>query len=715
MNTPAPRISTGVPLLDSLLHGGLPRGSVSVVSGPPGSGKTILAQQLSFANARPDAKVLSFNTLSEPTAKTLRYLQSFAFFDAGQLEDSIAFVDLGSILRSDGLAEASSLMMRHLKAVQPSIVIVDSFKVFDDLATTPEQQRKFGYEMAVNLMAWETTALLLGEYGPRDYETNPLFSIVDGLLLLSQREHLGENQRFLRVSKMRGTDHSREEVPFRISSHGIQLFASRAAPRPKTPKTPKTPTSTPEDAQRLARVRTHIPKLDELLGSGIQPGSSVLVSGASGTGKTLLSLEFLYRGALAGEKGIYFSFEESEDRLRREARALGWELDGLLASGMLRFVVVAQPDIQVEADLVRIEEHVAAAGARRVVVDSLSVFLHKINDPQLSREKAFHLATIVQAHDAVGFFVVDVPYGSHQLSRFGVEETVVDGVILLSAVEEGMARERYIEIYKLRNTDHLLGRHSMVLGKTGVTIFPRYSRDSLDATPAPLEVERLGSGVPGFDELLGGGLLRRSVTLLSGSAGAGKTTAALQFLLEGARLGQRGLYVTLEEGPQQLLASADALELPLREAAASGLIEILHISREQVGAVQLLSLLADRLRNLDASRVVIDALTQMSAPSFGDAELLRLLYRLMLRFKSLGVTTILTLESQHLYFSDVTSEHRLSPVADNLVLLRYRRDETGLLPELSVVKTRGSAHERRSRAVTIGKGGMTVTADATTP
>ncbi len=117
--------------------------------------------------------------------------------------------------------------MQHVKKVKPAIVVIDSFKVFDDLATSKEELRKFIYEIAINLMAWETTTLILGEYGPADYERSPLFSIVDGLIVVSQREAMGEQQRFFKVVKMRGTDHGREELPFIITPDGIEIFVPR--------------------------------------------------------------------------------------------------------------------------------------------------------------------------------------------------------------------------------------------------------------------------------------------------------------------------------------------------------------------------------------------------------------------------------------------------------------------------------------------------------
>ena len=293
-----PRIATGVPNLDAIFNGGLPRGSVTVVSGSPGSGKTILTQQISFHNASAQNRVLAFSTLSEPAAKTLRHLQQFSFFDPKKLDAGVQFVDLGVMLRTKGLEAATDLIMQHMKKVKPAIVIIDSFKVFDDLARSKEEQRKFDYEIAVNLMAWETTALLLGEYGPADYERNPLFSIVDGLVVLSQRESLGEQQRLFKVIKMRGTNHSRDDHPFLIAGDGLEIFAPRLVIRRGSAA------SGPP-----ARCRTHITKLDEILGPGIPWGSSLLIGGVAGTGKTVLSLEFVYRGALAGEKGILLSFE----------------------------------------------------------------------------------------------------------------------------------------------------------------------------------------------------------------------------------------------------------------------------------------------------------------------------------------------------------------------------------------------------------------------
>jgi circadian clock protein KaiC len=153
---------------------------------------------------------------------------------------------------------------------------------------------------------------------------------------------------------------------------------------------------------------------------------------------------------------------------------------------MVEIVFIPQPNVIVEKHLLMIRERVEAMGAQRVAIDSLSVFLHKITDAQAAREKTFQLASIVQNVQAVGLFATDIPYGAHQISRFGVEETVVDGVILLTSSEEGHERARYLEVYKLRNTAHLHGRHNMAIGPDGINVFPRYATEA-DAAPRPKE------------------------------------------------------------------------------------------------------------------------------------------------------------------------------------------------------------------------------------
>jgi circadian clock protein KaiC len=219
---------------------------------------------------------------------------------------------------------------------------------------------------------------------------------------------------------------------------------------------------------------------------------------------------------------------------------------------------------------------------------------------------------------------------------------------------------------------------------------------------------RLPSGLPGLDDLLRGGVLKRSVTLVSGSAGVGKTIMGLQFLLAGAERREAGLFVTLEEGPEQLVASADALGLPLRAAMDAGLVQILYVARENIRAGQFLTVLADRLTHLKASRVVLDAATQMLTGQMAQDEFRHVLYKLAVRFKTLGITSLITFETSSLSSTEQVTELGLSPIADNLLMLRYSQAGGLLTPTFTIVKTRGSEHSLGTHTITVAKGGMRV-------
>ncbi|HLL53476.1 MAG TPA: ATPase domain-containing protein [Myxococcaceae bacterium] len=698
------RLETGVPNLDAILHGGLPRNSAVVLAGPPGSGKTILTQQMCFHHASRGGRVLYFNTLSISTAKTLLYLRPFAFFDPALFDERVRFVDLGQTLRSQGIERACDLLMEHIKQFKPSLVVVDSFKVFDDLAGSAETLRKFAYELSVRLMAWECTSLLLGEYAPEEL-THPAYSAIDGIITVKQRDVSGEQRRLIQVVKLRGTPHDRNEHPFRISRAGVEIFApSVTLPRRDTGFQP------PKD-ELAPRCRTGVSRMDEMLGDGIPWGSSVLLSGPAGSGKTVLGLEFLYRGARElGQKGICFSFAESESRLLATARGLGWPLERELERGMVEIVVVNQPDILVEADLLMMHQRIEALGARRVFLDSLSVFLYRINEARVVREKLFHLAGMMQSSGAVGLFASSTPVGGAQISRFGVEETMVDGVILLYSEEASLDRQRSVEIYKMRNTDHVRGRHAMTIALDGLRIYPRVDQelDTARLAPTAMGSERGSTGVAGLDALVGGGVLRGSVTLVAGSPGTGKSTLGIHFVLEAARRRQRSLYLSMAEGPEQLVKSAEGLGLPLREAVKDGWVDILYVHRDGLHVARFLSALLDPLKAGEVARLVLDGTSEAEHPPAVSEQLGAMMPVLVGRLRELGVTSLFTLEARDALPSGWLGDGGLSTVADNLIVLRYREEGQRLVPTLTVMKVRGSAHDRGIHAFELGPGGLSL-------
>jgi circadian clock protein KaiC len=196
--------------------------------------------------------------------------------------------------------------------------------------------------------------------------------------------------------------------------------------------------------------------------------------------------------------------------------------------------------------------------------------------------------------------------------------------------------------------------------------------------------------------------------LLSGPSGVGKTTLATQFIVEGAKHKERGLFVAFEEGPAQITKAAEQLGLPLKAAIDEGLVEIVYLSREHVRENQFLSILADKIQAKKTRRLSFDSVSSVMAEGLAPGEARRLLQSLVRRFKLLGVTSLLTLESSTIDVLESPVLRSLSPLADNAILLRYIEVGFGLRPVLTVLKTRGSAHSFDTHYLSLAKGGASV-------
>lgn len=539
MNAPLEKISTGIPSLDGILNGGLPRNSVNVIAGPPGTGKTILTQQIIFSliKANENARALYLTTLSEPTVKVVRYMQHFAFFDGESFGERVIYQDLGTVIRKQPLPEVVDHLLQQVETHRPQVLVIDSFKAIRDLGADPAEFRRFVYDLSVRLAGARCTTFLVGEYDRAKAAWGAEFAVADGILYLDVAREGGEQQRFFQALKLRGQATEMEPFPFVITDEGVRILSPGLTLRRRE-------AGLEAEAERLS---TGIPGLDALLRGGLPRGRTIILSGVSGTGKTTFALQFLVQGAEQGQKGLLFSFEETPDRLRRMAEGFGWDLAALEAQGLLRVVFVPQTDIRVEEHLEQMAQMAEAWKPQRFVVDSFSVFLHKIKDPAVQREKTFQLATLVQRAGAVGILISDIPAGEpRRLSRFGVEETVVDGTVVLSTEMDGLKRKRYIEVYKMRAADHVPGRHRMAITPQGIQVFYAPAPDLSDVeTPPSLVFSPLES-------IIQGELRYGSAWLVRGDQGVGKSTLAYQFALDGLRRKEAVLYIAADAPAYQV-------------------------------------------------------------------------------------------------------------------------------------------------------------------
>ena len=438
------RMTTGIADLDGLIAGGIPRYSPVFIAGLPGTGKTILSQQIAFANARAGRTCLYLSSFAEPALKILRYLQSLSFFDLALFGKRVIYDDLGSTPLADGpdglLRQLDELVRTH----RPELLVIDSFKALHDRIPDQLAFRSFTYELAVRLAAWEVTTLLVGEYAEADLRAQPEFAIADGIVYLYGTEEAERQKRFLRVMKLRGTPFFAGEHFFVIGADGLRVYP-RMNPG-------IVDTSYVLSGERAGSV---IEGLNAMLGGGLFAASTCLISGASGTGKSLVALSFLVEGARRGEPGLLVSFEESSNQIRRNAAAFGWELEDLGARGMLDLFHVSPSELNIDQHAFDIKTRAEQLGARRIVIDSITAFETAV--PSIAKYQSY-LWALTDYCKRSGITVLlttelaDLP-GPLQLSRRQVS-FISDTIILLRYHETAGTLARSLAVLKMRGSDH---------------------------------------------------------------------------------------------------------------------------------------------------------------------------------------------------------------------------------------------------------------------
>jgi len=555
-------MSTGIPNLDTVLGGGIPVYSLNILAGVPGSGKTILVQQMMFSyiQVHKAAKTLYLSTLSEPSIKVVRYMQRFHFFDAEAFGERVIYGDLGGFVVENSLSLLSNRIMELVDQYNPDLVVIDSFRAIRDLSHNSTEFRCLCYDLSVLLASARCTTFLVSECGREQMVNGAEFAIADGIFYLDLTLNQGEVNRSFQVCKLRGQSALMNTFPFTISHKGMRILS---------------PTLSLRQAQvnqetEIKLMTTGIPGLDVLLRGGILSGRSLIISGVSGTGKTTFALQFLVQGARVGEKGLFISFEESTERLHQAAAGFGWQLQELEELGLLQMIFVPQIQIRVEEQLEQIIAATATFKPRRLVIDSLSVFLYKVQNRATQREKLVQLTTLVQCFGAVGLFISDVPATiPDSLSHFGVEETVVDGTIVLSTERinhqlggQGFRRYRYLEVYKMRGTDHVTGRHRMEITPQGIEVLStalvsrQEIREQMEGEEASEPPQLVFAALKG---LIQGNLRYASAWLVQGEPGVGKSTLAYQFAIEGLLRKESVLYITADAPKEKVCQSLQNL------------------------------------------------------------------------------------------------------------------------------------------------------------
>lgn len=463
----------------------------------------------------------------------------------------------------------------------------------------------------------------------------------------------------------------------------------------------------------LRREPTGIDGFDEIALGGLPLGRSTLVTGTAGSGKSLFAMEFLVRGiSLFDEPGVFVTFEETPEDIRINAASLGFDIEGWEREGKWLFVDASLPMIEQGASvgafdfgplIARVAHAVRQINARRVSLDSLSAILSQFANAAIVRAELLRLSTELHSLGVTSLLTAEKDSEYAIGSRYGVEDFVAANVITLRNVLRLGKRRRTVEIVKFRGATHRTGEWLFAVDpRTGVTVIPLWHF----ATRERASHSRISSGNPGLDRMCGGGFFRDALVLLTGSTGAGKTLTSLRFAEAARESGERCLLCTFDETREQLGRNAASWGLDLDAMEASGLVKVLAGYPETAALEDHFLRLRAAIDRFNPSRLVIDTLSALERVSIPGA-LLDFVTAMGGILRQREITTLVTASPTHHNMADAPSAAvEAASLSDVTIRLHYAEIGGRNRRSISVVQTRGSAHDEAVRAVTIDNTGM---------
>jgi circadian clock protein KaiC len=502
----------------------------------------------------------------------------------------------------------------------------------------------------------------------------------------------------------------------------MSKFSSRDAIAQKR-KRPQPPPAAPVGPleNRLKKAPTGIDGFDEITRGGLPAGRPTMVCGGAGCGKTLFALEFLVRGATCyDEPGVFLAFEETAEELSANVASLGFDLNRLVDEGKLlidyiqleRSEIASAGEFDLEGLFIRLGHAIDTIGAKRVVLDTLEVLFAALPNEGLLRAELGRLFRWLK--DKGVSAIVTAEKGQGALSRHGLEEYISDCVILLDQRVVEQVSTRRLRVVKYRGTRHETNEFPFLIDEGGISVLPLSSL-GLDHESS---IERLTTGIPDLDEMLGGaGFYRGSTVLVTGMAGAGKTSMAAQFTRSVCENAGRCLYFAFEESSAQIVRNMRSIGIDLAHWVEQGLLRIQAARPTLYGLERHLVKIHKLVTEFRPDAVIIDQISDLStAGSSGETR--SMLLRLIDFLKGQGVTVFMTCLTQGGDSNSEATDPVVSSLVDTWLLLRSFEADGERNRGLFILKSRGMAHSNQVReflltdhgiqlaAVTIGPNGI---------
>jgi circadian clock protein KaiC len=440
------RLPTEIAGLDRVLRGGLVKGGAYLILGQPGTGKTTLGNQIAYAQARQGKAVIFVTVLAESHGRMLAHLSGYHFFDHATVGNRIHYVNVYDELEQDGLPGVLDVIRRAVREHHAAVVVVDGSGLFEDFAASRLAYRRFIGELHATLAALNATLLLLSDDLTGE-AASPIGTHVDGLIVLERRHYPPRDVRFLHVLKIRGVPFLEGLHQMRITADGIEVY-----PRMESLVSSDLPLAEDFTGQRAFGIKG----LDDMLHGGLLSGSTTLLLGAPGAGKTLAGLHFLAEGARQGERGLYVGFHETPPRLIGKAEAIGLPLGDHVQRGLIEMLWQPPLELLLDAWAGQILTLVREYRPQRLMIDALTdltrlaLFANRLPSflAAVTNLLRAENVTTLMAAEADAFVGEDLRVPIPSLSA------LVENIVLLRYVELNSHLRRLISILKVRETDY---------------------------------------------------------------------------------------------------------------------------------------------------------------------------------------------------------------------------------------------------------------------
>jgi len=450
------------------------------------------------------------------------------------------------------------------------------------------------------------------------------------------------------------------------------------------------------DSCTIRKLPTRIEGFDQILQGGLPAGRTTLLVGGPGSGKSLFGLEFLYRSALAGEPGVFITFEERADALRENVATLGWQLAPLEAEGKL-FLFEARLNPQgvvtgafgIQPFLSILVNKMKAMSATRVVIDAVDVLTRLVRDDFREQDQLFSLQRWLEEQGVTTVLTAKAPRDAN-VARFEFLDYLADCVIQLDNRLLSQVSTRRLRVVKYRGSAFGSNEYPFVIEAPGITLLP-ISDVCLSHRALG---ERIPSGIAGFDELLGGGLRRGSSILVSGSTGTGKTTLCSAVAQAACARGENVLYVSFEESEDALVSAMRSSGTDLAPGISAGRLRLLTVMPEAMGAEQHLVRALRAIQRWEPTFVVLESASACQRMGSEQAAF-EYLMRIINMCKERGITFIATNQTAGFMNHDEISGIGISSLIDTVIVLRLVEEAGALWRKLLVMKSRGTRHSNR--------------------